>query len=59
MSVGKTIISTTICRIKLKKTKDCIRMDVIPGHFKAVVMYVDYIRSFEIYCWELFVYLLN
>ena len=32
---------------------------MIPGHFKAVVMHVDYIRSFEIYCWKLFVYLLN
>ena len=59
MSVGKTIISTTICGIQLKKTNGCIRMDVIPGHFKAVVMHVDYIPYFEIYCLELFAYLLN
>ena len=32
---------------------------MIPGHFKAVVVHVDYIRSFEIYCWELIAYLLN
>ena len=32
---------------------------MIPDHFKAVVVHVDYIHSYEIYCLELFASLLN